>query len=356
MVYVGMDIHKRFSQVVVMDEGGQILRRRRLEHRGRKGMELFFSELPEGSPVALEPMGSWMWLADFLQGLSLDVRLVNPMKVRLIAESRTKTDKVDATVLAQLLRTDFLPEAYLAPPQVREARDLLRYRQALVAMASRIKCQIHALLDRLGIFHDFSDLFGKKGLQFLQGLKLGLIHRQALDGRLLLLASLRDLIKESEARINEVVKESAQAQRLMTIPGVGKIIAFLLLAEIGPIERFSRPQQLAAYGGLIPSVHQSGSHLRYGRLTRQGNRYIRWAMVEAAQVAARWDPSLRVCHQRLARRKGYGTATAALARKLLVAVYHVLRKQEEYHPRKGKIYRIKSASLGKPVAPMVNPS
>ena len=170
--------------------------------------------------------------------------------------------------------------------------------------------------------------------------------RQALDG----LETLRGLIGEAEARIDRIIRGSPEAKRLMTIPGVGRTIAFLLIAEIGPIDRFSRAKQLTACGGLIPSVHQSGDHLRYGRLIKQGNRYIRWAMIEAAQVAARWDPLLGAWHQRLARRKGYGTATAALARKLLVAVYHVLKKGEDYRPTRARIY-----TPGKPVCPKVKP-
>jgi transposase len=188
MLYVGMDIHKNYSSVAVLDEKGDLVDRRRVSHRYREELTGYFNESRQGgTQVVMEATCGWSWLSDLLQDLGLEVRLANPSKVRIIAESQIKTDKIDAQVLAQLLRTNFLPESYLAPKEQREARDLLRYRITLVHIRSGVKNRIHALLTRLGHYHSFSDLFGKKGRRFLSSLELSPVHRQALDGYLCLI-------------------------------------------------------------------------------------------------------------------------------------------------------------------------
>jgi transposase len=170
MFYVGMDIHKNYSSVAVIDERGDLVDRRRVSHRYREELTGYFNQFPlkmsefgSCGQVVMEATCGWNWLSELLQDLELEVKLANPSKVRIIAESQIKTDKVDAQVLAQLLRTNFLPESYLAPKEQREARDLLRYRISLVHLRSGVKNRIHALLIRLGHYYSFSDLFGKRG-------------------------------------------------------------------------------------------------------------------------------------------------------------------------------------------------
>ena len=163
MYYVGMDIHKKYSSVAVIDEQGVLVDRHRVDHRYREEVTGYFNQFPLKTQVVMEAPCGWGWLSEVLQDLGLEVKLANPSKVKIIAESQIKTDKVDALVLAQLLRTNFLPESYLAPKEQREARDLLRYRISLVHLRSGVKNRVHALLTRLGIYHSYSDLFGKKG-------------------------------------------------------------------------------------------------------------------------------------------------------------------------------------------------
>lgn len=355
MIYVGMDIHKNFSQLAGLDEKGQRVLEGRVNHRERQELEEFFGSLPADSQLTMEATCGWGWLSELAQAYGLAVKLAPPGKVRIIAESQIKTDRVDAWALAQLLRTGFLPEAYLAPAQVREARDRLRYRQALVKLRSTVKHRVCALLVRLGIYHSFSDLFGKAGTAFLKQLELGAVHRQTLDGYLSTLEHLNGLIRATERQIRQLGKEEDLTRRLKKIPGIGEILAYLLKVEIGDITRFASEGKLAAYAGLVPSVRQSGNRLYRGHLTKAGNRYLRWGMIEAAQGAIRTDPYWRSWASRIARKKGKGVATAAVAHKLLIAVYHIWKDGQEYRQPASISLSLKT-TLGQPVAPMGSPS
>lgn len=304
MVYVGMDIHKNYSSVAVIDEQGALVGRRRVSHRYREELTGYFNQFPSKTQVVMEATCGWSWLSELLQDLGLEVKLANPSKVRIIAESQIKTDKVDALALAQLLRTNFLPESYLAPKEQREARDLLRYRISLVHLRSGVKNRIHALLIRLGIYHTYSDLFGRGGRRFLSSVELSSVHRRTLDGYLCLIDTINKLIGEAEVDIRKVVKESADGKRLLSLPGVGFILAYLILVEIGDIYRFSSYKKLCSYAGLVPSVYQSGAKSYHGHLSKKANRYLQWGMIEAAQKAKVIDPFLRRKAERIERKKG----------------------------------------------------
>lgn len=274
--------------------------------------------------------------------------MAHPLKVRLIAESQIKTDKVDAVALAQLHRTGFLPQAYLAPPEIRKLRDLFRCRCGLARMRTALKLRIHALLDRLGIFHKFSFLFGKTGRSFLESLELESPYRENLDRQLRIMDLLTKEIKEMEKAITKQVRQDPQAKRLTTIPGMGFILAYLITTEIGQINRFSCAKKLASYCGLVPCVRQSGSSLYYGHLTKAGNSLLRWGFIEAAQVAIRFNPELKFWADKIRSKKGSGVAVCAVARKLANMVYQLLTQKRDYVPRKIRMNR-----LSRPVCPLV---
>jgi transposase len=348
MYYVGMDIHKKYSSVAVIDEQGVLVDRHRVDHRYREEVTGYFNQFPLKTQVVMEATCGWAWLSEVLQDLGLEVKLANPSKVKIIAESQIKTDKVDALVLAQLLRTNFLPESYLAPKEQREARDLLRYRISLVYLRSGVKNRVHALLTRLGIDHSYSDLFGKKGRRYLSSLELPPIYRQALDGYLCLIDTINKLIGEAEVEIRKVVKESEDGKRLLSAPGIGFILAYLVLVEIGDIARFPSEKKLCSYGGLVPSVHQSGAKSYHGHISKKCNRYLQWGMIEAAQEAKVIDPFLRAKAEKIQRKKGACVATAAVAHHLLVAIYHILKEKTTYRSPKLKYHL-----PGKPVPTLV---
>jgi len=351
MYYVGMDIHKKYSSVAVIDEQGALVNRHRVDHCHREELVGYFNQFPLKTQVVMEATCGWGWLSELLQDLGLEVKLANPSKVKIIAESQIKTDKVDALVLAQLLRTNFLPEAYLAPKEQREARDLLRYRISLVHLRSGVKNRIHALLTRIGTYHTYSDLFGKKGRRFLSSLELPSVHRQTLDGYLCLIDTTNKLIGEAEVEIRMVVKESSDGKLLLSLPGVGFILAYLILVEIGDINRFSSYKKLCSYAGLVPSVYQSGAKSYHGHLSKKANRYLQWGMIEAAQKAKVMDPFLRRKAERIERKKGARVATVAVAHHLLIMVYHLLKEHREYYSSK-----LRPNLSGRPVLTLVTKS
>ena len=351
MYYIGMDIHKNYSSVAVIDRRGNLVERGRVEHRYREEFRAYFTRFPLKTQVVMEATCGWGWLSEVLQDLGLEVKLANPSKVRIIAESQIKTDKVDAEALAQLLRTNFLPECYLAPRELREARDLLRYRITLVHLRTGLKNRVHALLTRLGIYHSYSDLFGKEGRSFLSSLDLSLIHQRALDGYLCLIDTFNKLIKQAEEKIRKVVKESEEGQFLISLPGIGFFLAYLVLVEIGEIGRFPSEKRLCSYAGLVPSVHQSGSRSYHGHVSHKCNRYLQWGMIEAAQRAKGIDPFLRSYAEKIRRKKGASVATVAVARRLMVIVYHLLKERRPYYPPK-----LKRNPSGRPVLTLVTKS
>jgi transposase len=330
MLHVGLDMHKRSSRVVVLDDSGVEQERRTLRHDDRAALTEYLQSLQGKAVVTVEAMRSWYWLVDLLDALAVTRKLAHPAKVRLIAEATVKTDTIDAGTLAQLERTGFLPESYVPPLAVRDCREYLRYRLSLVRLQTVLKNRIHALLDKLGVQHRFTDLFGVAGRRFLAGLELRPVYRAELDNYLALLDDVRGRIAAATRRVKAELVADPRAEQLMTIPGVAHLTAYLLLAEIGDIHRFPSADKLCAYGGLTPSVRQSGEHCWQGHITRSGNRYIRWSMVEAACLAPSKDYRLGEFYRRLRHRRGPLKARVAVARKLLTAVWHVLTYSEPY--------------------------
>jgi len=332
MVYIGCDQHKHFCQLAVLDEEGKMIQQQKLYHDDRETLKRYFTSLPPGSQMAVEASGFESWLADFVQDLGIKVHLSHPLKTRAIAEAKIKTDKVDAKILAQLLYADLLPKAYLASPETRRIRYFLRFRLCLNRYRSSLKNRIHSLLHGLGICPPaVTDLFGVTGRRFLDSLRLGEGYQEALLGYLNLLDTTEARINCLKKRLAARVKENPDAERLETIPGVGVLLSQLILAEIADIQRFASPERLSSYAGLVPSIHQSGQRLYHGPCPDQGNKFLRWAMVEAAQTAVRKDPRLKDFYERINRKKGSQKAIVAAARKMLVIVFYVLSRKENYH-------------------------
>ena len=331
MVYIGCDQHKHFCQLAVLDEAGTLVEEKKFYHNDRQVLRDYFASLPAGSQMAIEASGFDSWLADFAQSLGIQVQLSHPLKTRAIAEAKIKTDKVDARTLAKLLQTDFLPQAYLAPPEIRRRRYFLRFRLCLNRYRSSVKNRVHSLLHHLGIQAPaVTDLFGVRGRQFLDSLELDEGYREALHGYLALLDMTEDRINCLKKRLAAYVKESPEAQLLQTMPGIGVLLAQVILAEIGTLSRFNSAGKLCSYAGLVPSLHQSGQSLYHGPCPQQGNKFLRWALVEVAQTAVRKDPLLKAFYDRIKHKKGSQKAIVAAARKILVIVFHVLSKKEPY--------------------------
>lgn len=337
---LGWDIHRKFSKVSVqeMTSEGQIgvVERARLEHLDRHAMREWLARVPAGTPVALEAAFGWPWIADLLEEAGLEPRLGHPPAIKVLAQHEAKGDRCDADRLAKFQLRGILPESYLAPPEVRQRRERTRYRIALVRLHTGVKNRIQAILHRLGILHSFSDLFGKSGRAFLEKLDLPEASRAVLAGYLRLLDHLREEVAEVETWMRRNLKEDEVVRRLKTIPGIGLILAHVIRAEIGEIERFPSHRHLCSYGGLAPLSDDSAD--RHGRrhCSPACNHTLRWALIEAATgvLATKglkaWR--LRRLYGRLTGGGRYNKnqAKVAVARELMKLIYIVWTKGEPY--------------------------
>lgn len=324
--WVGIDLHRRRSFVTAIDEQGEVSLRRRIVNDRETFLELLGD--PEGTHVALEATYGWEWLGDLLEDAGFELHLAHPLRTRAIAAARVKTDAVDATTLAQLLRAGLLPEAYIAPRELRDVRELLRHRVTLVAMRSAIKNRVHAILARHGVIHQHADLFGKAGRQFLTTVELRPASRQRLDSLLALLEDFDREIDVAGKDIDRQAKADDRVKLLCQIHGIGRYTAMLIIAEIGDVRRFPTARRLCAWAGLTPTVRSSDGKARLGNISRQGSSILRWAVVEAAtHVPTRGRP-LRDQFERIAKRRGRKVARVAVARQILTLCYYGLRDGE----------------------------
>ncbi|MCA1680100.1 MAG: IS110 family transposase [Actinobacteria bacterium] len=324
---VGIDLHRKRSHVAVLDEHGTELLSRRIVNDPATFLELL--EGIEGeAKIALEATYGWEWLADVLEEAGYELHLAHPLRTKAIASARVKTDAVDARTLAHLLRADLLPEAYIAPRELRDLRDLLRHRVALTRMRSALKNRVGAILAKNGIDRAYSNLYGPGGLRFLQELDLREGPRRRLDSLLALICDFDREIDTTSAEIDQRAKADPHVEVLCQIRGIGRYIAMLVIAEVGDITRFPSARHLCAWAGLTPTVRSSDGKARLGHISGQGSPALRWALVEAAQHTARGGGPLREAYERISKRRGKSVAKVAIARKILTLCFYGLRDGE----------------------------
>ena len=339
---LGWDNHRKFSKVSLMEQTPEgeirVVERARLEHHDQQAMRTWLSHLDPEIPVALEATFGWPWVADLLQELGHPVHLAHPPVVRALAKHEAKTDRCDGDRLGKFQLRGILPESYLAPPEVRQRRERTRYRMALSALRTAVKNRAQAILHRHGILHDFSDLFGKAGRRFLDDLALPEGSRQALNGYLRLLDTLTLLIHEVEQWMVENLEADEIVRLLMTIPGIGLILAHVIRAEIGEIERFPTFRHLASYGGLAPMSDDTAGREGPRHCSSACNHILRWAFIEAVHGVQRTKGPRGFRLRRLcARLCGSGrpkgrksSAKVAVAHQLSKLVYVVWTKRAPY--------------------------
>lgn len=350
MYYVGIDYHKKYSHVTAVNQEGCVIRSERLNNMPDEFQE-YFDRLGGSSRTVVEASRTWGVMYDLLEGLAgvESVTLAHPLKVRAIAEAKIKTDKIDAETLAQLLRADLVPAAYIPGKETRQFKEMIRQRIYLVRLRTSLKNRIHVFLDRLHVSPPpATDAFGKKGTAYLKKLRLEGVDREILRENLLLLETLDGLIKEAEKEITALVGDDPRVRLLRTIPGLGPVLATVMAMEIDDVRRFRAPAKLASYSGLVPSTYASGGRLYHGRLLPTRDKWLRWALIEAAWVAMRVSPYCRGFYDKRRTRKNANTAVVALARRLGEIVWHVLTENRAYEERP---LRFKNQSLRKDVSP-----
>ena len=329
MRFIGLDVHKRVVQVHMVDAAGVELEKFRFDLDATTLENFAKRYLDDDCAVALEATTNTWAVVDILAPYCARLVVSNPLRTKAIASAKIKTDKVDAEVLAHLLRLDYLPTVWQPDAKTRAERGLASRRSALTRQSISLKNRVHSVLHQR-LIQAPQELFGKAGRAWLAALTLPPLVRGEIETLLRLLDA---LALEQEALRNEI-NQSAFAsdaiKLLMTLPGVDVIVAHALVAAIGPIERFSSPERLAAYLGLVPSVHQSAEHVYYGPITKRGNTNARWLLIQAAQVAAKHPGPLGAQFRKLERKKNRSVAVVAIARKLAVLTWHLLTKQQPY--------------------------
>jgi transposase len=320
-VYVGMDVHRKRSQVALVDEHGSQLLNRNLPNDSAE-LTSILGRLEPGTPVAFEAAYGWGWLAELLHALELEPHLVHPSRCKAIASARLKDDRVDARTLAQLLRAELLPEAWIAPQAVRDQRGLLRHRAALVQMATALKCRVHAILADRGVSVE-EPLWGPTGRIVLAELALPAAQRAIVTDCLALIDAISPLVARLERDLLTRTRPDPRVQALQALPGIGPITAMTLVAEIGDIGRFPTARKLCAWAGLTPAVRNSDRKVRHGHITKMGSPWVRFVLQEAAQ-RAKTRPPFASFYAKTAARRGTHIATVAVARKLLGRCFHVL--------------------------------
>ncbi|MFQ5976073.1 MAG: IS110 family transposase, partial [Candidatus Hydrothermarchaeales archaeon] len=271
--------------------------------------------------------------------------LVNAGKAKLMMGQINKTDKLDANGLALLLRNGTLPSVWIPPSELRDQRELPRMRMALVHVRTMLKNRIHATLAKYAIqITEVSDIFGKSGRALMKRRlsELPLHTRRSVEAQLKLLDQVEEHIKVCEKQIEDIIEKTPAMRLLMTIPGVGSILATVIAMEVGQIDRFPSAQNLASYAGTVPRIKESAGRIRFGRVRPDVNRYLKWALVEAANVVVlnqvRW-PGRHVVqlYRRIKQRRGHGKAVVAVARHLAEATYWMLKRNEAYkEPKKSE--------------------
>lgn len=324
MIHVGVDLHQRFCYMTALEASGKILQAGPVTNEKLALRRYFRQFRGREVQVAVEACGFWPGFREVVEPEVARLVLVHPQRVKAIASAKLKNDRVDSETLAHLLRCDLLPESWKADRETQARRQQVRLRATLVRQGTRLKNQVHAVLHQQGLRSPVTDLFGKRGRLWLAGLKLPPQARESVNVCLRLLDGYRGEIQQQNLQLSERAKRDERAQWLMTIPGIGECSAMMLLAEIGEIERFHDKEALCSYAGLVPRVRESAGKAVRGGITRQGSPWMRWVMVEAAQVATRCSPAARRYFERLLRKKHKHVARVALARKLLIAVYALL--------------------------------
>jgi transposase len=323
-VYVGIDVHRKRSQVAVIGEDGKVQLNRNVVN-GQEPILGLIGGLPAGTPVAFEAAYGWGWLVEVLEDYGFDPHLVHPLRCKAIASARLKNDKVDAAILAQLLRADLLPEAWIAPLPVRQLRALLRHRASLVRLGTQLRNRIHAVAADFGYDRPGSYWTGP-GRGWLAELNLPPVSQEIVTDCLAAIDALAPVIERLDGEVHQRARTDPRVKVLTALPGVGEFTALVMLAEIGDITRFPSARKLASWAGLTPTVRGSDLTVRHGHISKQGSAWLRWVLNQAAQTAKR-SPEFAGPYATIARRRGKKIATTAISRKLLTRAYHLLAAQ-----------------------------
>jgi transposase len=339
--FIGIDHHKRCCEVVIKGRDGRVVNRGNIP-TSKEALEVLLGEANGQVRLAVFEAGPryrpmWRWLGELVD----QVVVANPGRLKIISQTAYKDDKIDAEKLANFGMLGMVPQAYACTEDAWDSRQLLRQRVALVRMQTALKNRIHALVD----LHpdaeparpEASDVFGKLGMAWLRDVQVPPADRKRLDQLLEVYEFLHGQIARSDAAVRRMVRSDERCQSLTTVPGIGQFFAALIVAEVDRIERFPNAKHFVSYTGLVPGRHKSDKVDRPRRMHKQGSRWLRWALVEAAVPATRANLALKNLYDRICRKKGPkagpNLAKVAVANKLAQIVYRILVERRGYEER-----------------------
>ena len=329
MWHVGIDLHRETVVIAAVNDMGESMGPVRTACRETEAILRVFRVLGTFRAV-IEASGTYRWLYDLLRPHGT-ILLAHPVRLRAMIQRRTKTDKLDAQLLANLLRINQIPLAYIPPEPYQQLRDLTRCRARLVQDQAKAKIKLRALLARLNREAPYRVPFGPRGLAWFGNQDFGPIENLVRDELLERLSHYRRQLTIFDERIAQCWQDFPQVEALTEIHGIGLFSALLIVAELGEVERFRTAKQVGAYAGLTSRVHQSGGHCYQGSITRQGSPWLRWILVEAAMKAIREDVALRNFYTRVRKRSSAKIARVAVARKLAEICWKRLRRWQREH-------------------------
>lgn len=338
MYYTGIDLHKSFSHLTTVDEKGDVIEQQKIYNHPDKIIN-YFQKLGDTHKAVVESTNGWYWIADLLHGNGIEMVLANTNKLKAISTAKIKTDQIDSTTMAQLLRIDYIPEAHQIDPVLRDKRDLMRARLRLIQRKTCVVNSICRLTEKFNVT-DPDDLPGLFQFQYKQ-----------LDEHVNFLS---EQVKELEKTIYPQVVLNEDVQRILWIPGIGKISAFTIFLEVGDFSRFPTEKQFFSYSRVVPAASNSGGKCKHSKKeSKAGNNYLKIVFNDAAVCAYTNYPEIRDFYQRKCRKKNKHLARNLVAKELARIVYHVITKKSDYDfTFKGKkLSRVKVRHWPSPTSP-----
>ena len=341
MKSVGIDLHKHSITVCVWNPDGPS-RIQRLLCANVSAIRLFFASLGPFQ-ASIEATASYHWLFELLEPMAERVVLAHPKRMRIIADSRNKSDHVDARVLAEFLAIGWTPQAYRPTPRQRQHRTLVRHRQSLIREQTLIRNKIRHIASDYNA--DRRDLFSKRGLAYLATIPLNQVERFAVEQLLALLHQLHEQLLALKRKTREFAaaasaREARHREVLRSIPGVGEVTSEAVIAELGDVARFRSAKQVVKYAGLSPGRRESDGKGYDLSISKQGSGLLRWVSVEAAWQLVRRSPHWREIYNTLAQRRGTRRAIVAIARRLLGVMVAILRSEQNYREPPPRPYAV----------------
>jgi transposase len=338
MNHLGIDVGKRKCRAALKDDKGKVLDEFFFGNDG-DGIRNLLSRIQShgkcSTRAVLESTGNkWMRIHDTLEENEIDTKLANPYKTRIIAEAKIKSDKLDARILSDLLRTDLIYESYVPKREDRDKRSLVRHRITLSRIKTKLVNKVHSILDKYDYQTDLTDIFSKSGIEWLKSLSSQVppVDRIILGSSIASIEAINQKIDTVSKEISKYASlDNKDVKILLSITGIDIFSAMLISTEIVDVRRFSTPWKLVSYTGLAPSIRESSGKTKTGKITKQGSPWLRWILVQCALTAIKYDAHLRTFYDRIRNRRGHATAIViATSKELLVIIWYMLNRNELY--------------------------